>query len=419
MKRPALFLSACLTLITLGLSAQTNFQPGYYISMQFDTIYGEIDNRGDQRNCHLCSFRPGAGMEAVFFNPGDIHAYRFSDGGKYYISKEVDINEEEQTVFLEFLVNGITKLYYYRGVGMNKYYLESAEGLFTELTNDWIEFEKDGLRYGRYTNLFVGQMKASFGDCPEIQPRVEQAKFSHKSLITLTSKYHDYVCDDRVCIIYEKAIPVIRVSGGPYAGLISSTLDFPEFKGDFDADASYKWYHYYTFDRQTDYMFGLSFRFTLPRVNEKLALLVLTEYTSSDFYSYVEDQTNPGLLTQMEAHARLTSLNWMTGLQYTYPKGRIRPSLSLGPVLSIDLNSTFDIEHVLITDEREIVQNFHTEPIKGLVLGAFAQAGVDWALTGPHHLGLNLRYHLSRQGKDHYVNRDGASLSLYYNFTFN
>jgi hypothetical protein len=38
-------------------------------------------------------------------------------GGKYYISKEVNIEEEVQTVFLEFLVNGITNLYYYRGEG--------------------------------------------------------------------------------------------------------------------------------------------------------------------------------------------------------------------------------------------------------------------------------------------------------------
>lgn len=419
MKHPALFLSACLAVLTISLNAQRNFQAGYYITTQFDTVYGEIDNRGDLRNCHICTFRPGEGMEEISLEPGDIYAYRFSDGGKYYISKELQIDEEERSVFLEFLVNGISNLYYYRGEATNKYYLESAEGLFTELSNDWIEFEKDGVRYGRYTNLFVGQMKASFGDCPEIQSGLELAKFTHKSLISLTSRYHDYVCDDGLCIRYEKPIPVIRVSGGPYAGMITTTLDFPEFKGDFDADASYKWYHYYTFDRQTDFMFGLRFRFTMPRANEKLALLVLTEFTRSDYYSYVEDQTNPGLLTRMEANAHLSTLNLMTGLQYTYPKGRIRPSLTVGPVLSLDLNSYFDIEHVLVTDEREILQDYQTEPIKGMVLGGFTQLGMDWSVNGPHHLGLHLRYHFTRQGKDHYVNRDGASVSLYYNLTLN
>jgi hypothetical protein len=120
-------------------------------------------------------------MEEISFEPGDIYAYRFSNGGKYYVSMDLEIDQEERRVFLEFLVNGISNLYYYRGEATNKYFLESAEGQFTELSNDWIEFEKDGVRYGRYTNLFVGQMKASFGDCPEIQPGLEQAKFTHKS----------------------------------------------------------------------------------------------------------------------------------------------------------------------------------------------------------------------------------------------
>lgn len=419
MKRPTLFWSVCLTFFTISLNAQTNFLPGYYISMQFDTIYGEIDYRGDHRNCHLCTFRPGEGIEPVSFKPGDIQTYRFSEGGKYYISKEVHIDDEDQTVFLEFLVNGISNLYYYRGEGIDRYYIESEDGLITELTNEFVKFQVDGVEYGRYTNLFVGQMKASFGDCPEIQPKLEKATFSHKSLIKLTSQYHDYVCDDEICLIYEKPIPVVQASGGPYAGIVMTTLDFPEYKGDFDADASYKWYHYYTFSKQTDYMFGLRFRFSMPRKNEKLALIVLTEFIRSEYYSYAEDQTNPGLLTQMEANAYLSTLNLMTGLQYTYPKGRIRPTLSIGPVCSIDMGSYFDIEHVLISDTREIVQNFKTEPIGGLVLGAFSELGVDWAMHGPHHLGCNLRYHLARQRIEHNIDRSGLSVSLYYNFSFN
>lgn len=419
MKHPRLLLSACLTVFAISVFAQSDFRPGFYVTMQFDTIYGEIDNRGDIRNCHICNFRPGEGMDPVSFTPEEIYAYRFSGGGKYYMAREVIINKEKQWVFLEFLVNGISNLYYYRGEGMNRYFIESDEGQRIELSNDWVQFNLDGVEYGRYSNLYVGQMKATFDDCPEIQSRLEKAKYSHKSLIKLTSEYHDYVCDGEACIIYEKSAPVIQVSGGAYTGVISSTLDFPEFKGDFDADASYKWYHYYSFDRRTDFIFGFRFRFTMPRANERLALVVLTEFSSSDYYSYVEDQTSPSLITLMEADAHLSTLNLMTGVQYTLPQGRVRPSLAIGPVCSMDLNSQFDIEHVMVTDDREIVQNFNTEPLGGLVLGVFTQVGLDWAIHGPHHLGCNLRYHLSRQSRGHYIHRDGASASLYYSFTFN
>ena len=47
----------------------------------------------------------------------------------------------------------------------------------------------------------------------------------------------------------------------------------------------------------------------------------------------------------------------MTGVQYTYSKGMFKPSLTIGPVFNIDLNSYFDIEHTMIADTLEIVQS--------------------------------------------------------------
>jgi len=422
MKLSALFPSACLIVLSMSLKAQTDFQPGYYITYQSDTVFGEIDKRSDMRNCRICTFRLAVGGEIISIEPGDISAYRFSGGGKYYISKEVNIQDTAQTVFLEYLVNGISNLYYYRGQGMERYFIESEDGRITELSNDIFKFNVDGVDYKRTTNLYVGQMRASFEDCPEIQSKLDKARFSHKSLMQLTSEYHDYVCDGEECIIYEKNLPVIQVSGGPYMGMVRSSLDFPSYEGsdtDFAFDASYKWYHYYDFSTENDLILGLRLRFTLPRFNEKLALLVLTEYSQSDFYAYTEDQTNPGLLTQMEAHAHLSSLNLMTGFQYTYSKGTLKPSLTIGPVFNIDLNSYFDIEHTMIADTLEIVQDHNTNPIGGMTMGGFAQLGFDWAFSGAHHLGFNLRYHLIRQRTTHYINRDGIALSLYYNFTFN
>jgi hypothetical protein len=422
MKQLILILSAWLAIFPISLNAQTDFYPGFYITNQGDTIYGEIDNRGDIRNCRVCTFRLNENSEKISFEPGEIMAYRFSEDGKYYISKEVNILEENRMVFLEFLLDGISNLYYYRGEGLDRYYLESKDGRMTELTNDLVVFNVDGSDYARKSNLYVGQMKATFGDCPEIQPKLDKARFSHNSLIQLTGEYHDYVCDGEKCIIYEKRQPVIQVSGGPYAGIISSRIDFPSYGGtdtDFNFDASYKWYHYYTFPKQTDMIMGLRFNFTLPRASEKLGLIFLLEYSQSDYSANTEEQTNPGLLTQMEANAHLSALNTMTGIQYTYPKGRIRPSFAIGPLLSMDLHSTFDIEHTLVTDSEEIIQNFHTEPIKGIVMGGFSQIGADWDIYGPHHMGCNLRYHLNIQRSLQNINRDGFSLSLYYNYLFN
>lgn len=417
MKSPLLFLSASLIVISISLKAQTNFQPGYYITLESDTIYGEIDHRGEQRNSQVCTYRSEVDAEIISFTPGEIRAYRFEENGRFYISKELSIKGETREVFLEFLVNGISNLYYYRGEGSGRYFIESEAGLMTELSNNMIESEVDGVLYTRKSNLYVGQLKATFADCPSIQAKLDNAGFNHKSLIKLTSEYHNYTCDGEECIIYAKALPRVLISGGAYLGVLSSSLDFPSYEGsalDFAADAAYKWYQDYTFSRQTDLVMGLQFRFTLPRASENLALIFLAEYSQSDFFSYTEEQTNPGLLTEMEANAHISSLNTMLGIQYTYPKGKVRPSLAIGPLFSLDMSSHFDINHTLIADSRVIFQDFRTEPIKGLIMGGFSQLGVDWMVRGSHHLGCNLRYHISWQRNGHYIRRDGLSLSLYY-----
>ena len=84
---------------------------------------------------------------------------------------------------------------------------------------------------------------------------------------------------------YDDSGQLVQVSGGLYAGYIQSGLEIPEYngtEGEFHADSEYKWYHYYTFQKQSDFLMGLRFRFTLPRVSEKLAMLLLMEYAGSD-----------------------------------------------------------------------------------------------------------------------------------------
>lgn len=422
MKYSFLCLSACLTILSFPLKAQTNFQPAYIINLQSDTLFGEIDDRGDARNCRICIFRSGEGQEPVSYKPGDILAYRFSRNGKYYISREVENGDDTQSVFLEYLVKGIYDLYYYRGQGYERYYLESVDGQLIELSNDVVRLNVNGLEYKKNSNLYVGQMRASFSDCPEIQSKLDRARFSHKSLMQLTTEYHEYLCEGEECIIYEKSLPAILVSGGVYTGMARSGLNFPDYEGsdtDFAYDASYKWYHYYDFRKQNDLLIGLRLSFTLPGFNEKLALLLLGEYSQSDYTAYKEVQESTSLLTLMEASAHLSTLNLMTGIQYTFPKGKLRPSLALGPVFSVDLNSYFDMQHTLLTGTVEITQDYHTNPVNGLVMGGFAQVGLDWSIRGPHGLGVNLKYYSTRQRTTYFINRDAISCSLYYTCRFN
>ena len=69
------------------LYAQTDFRPGYVITNSNDTLYGEIDYRGDRLMSEVCKFRSN-GRDIVEYTPYDIAAYRFTDS-KYFVESYV------------------------------------------------------------------------------------------------------------------------------------------------------------------------------------------------------------------------------------------------------------------------------------------------------------------------------------------
>lgn len=402
---PKVLLSLSLILWAVLSYAQNSYQPGYYISNNQDTVYGQIDNRGDLRNGRICSFRSGEDGETMQYSPDQIESYRFEDG-KFYISREIENVDEREWVFLEYLVNGISSLYYRRGEKADHYYIETREGDLIELTNDDIVFEQDGKTYSRKSGLFIGQLKSTFSDAPEIQKELDYAKFNHNSLIQLTSEYHDYVCDGEVCIIYEKKPPAIRIGVGPVIGFGTSGLKFVYFPS----------YDEYTYRRSMDLLLGLKVLITMPRLNEKLSFIVQAEYNESYFYGYKEITIYPGSATYKDLHVHLSTMKGLFGMQYKYPRGKIRPTTSLGLLLSF--NTASDFKHVdeQLSQDIVLTRVYHADPLIKENYGVFISLGADWNLIGNQHLGLDLRYHYSKETIGTIVRRDGLSLTCGYYF---
>lgn len=206
MKMIKLFLVIFLIITSLKWLSQTDFRPGSYISLKNDTVHGLIDYRGDIRNAKFCVFKKDENSKPVKYAPGKIKAYRYTDS-KYYISKIVKTKDDEKQVFVEYLVNGIADLFYYRDmqVNGNHYFIETEHGELFELKNekDTIFIEGKG-KFLRETNRHIGLLKVAFADCMEIQPQIDKIELNHKSLINIAKNYHDYVCEEDKCIIYEK-----------------------------------------------------------------------------------------------------------------------------------------------------------------------------------------------------------------------
>lgn len=388
MTHPKLFMvvSAILLYSSLSLYSQRNFQSGYYITIEQDTVLGEIDNRGDLKNGNICAFRKNENAEIKEFKPTEITAYRFLEG-KFYTSIVLPVDGEFVMVFAEYLVNGISDLLYHRSLNSDHYYIETNKGEWLELSNDDIVFKKEGVTYSKESNQYIGLMKANFMDCSEIQEQIGGAKFTHKSLIKLTSQYHDYVCTDgEECIIYEKAPPIVTLSLAPILGFSLNGIAIP----------SHPDYENHSFDKSNDLSFGLQLQATLPRLNDKLSLLLKTEYSESYFFSNLTTSLNAYATEYSDVHVHRKFLSNMLGIQYVFLKGKIRPSFAFGP----ELNYSFDL------DIREIAENVTATEVRTyetqgrlphyVAYGAFAQAGLEFKINSRQRLFLQLRYSFTK-----------------------
>ena len=300
------------------ISGQTNFRPGFIITNDFDTINGFVDFRGDIRNSRICVFKNDSSTEPSIFSPNDIQGYRIFDG-KFYVSRSIVKDSLEVAIFLEYLVDAITDLYYYRDNTGDHYFLQKEGEGFIELQNTQIEVSTPEQRYLTRSNRYKGILKATLSDCAEIWPDIDHAGFNHNDLIQIASDYHGYVCEGEDCIIYEKQLPAVILTYGPIIGMNYSSLKFVHDK----------LYSNYDFKSDFSVQGGFSLNVQLPRINEKLSCQLDIMVGNNYYYSDNKD-ANDFEVVYTDIHIHLTAIRSSLLLKYTYTKGKIRPSVFAG-----------------------------------------------------------------------------------------
>lgn len=278
--------------ISITLSAQIDFRPGYIIN-KGDTVYGEIDYRGDLMMGEICRFR-NAETEIQEFKPGDIESFRFIDS-KYFITKEVN----GKLVFLEFLISGKVCIYYLRDSEGDHYYIEKEGSPLTVLPYNEGVVNRNGVEYAFQSKQHIGILTLFMSDAPNFNSRIESIdKPEHDNLVKLAKEYHEKVCNNQECTIYERSKPGLSLKLEALSGLN------------------------YVVDKETavpgSYLVnGILLNIWLPRVNEKLFLrtgLLLSEI-------------------RLESNKNASILRIPVQLGYIAPETRIiRPNFAIGLV---------------------------------------------------------------------------------------
>jgi hypothetical protein len=363
-------------------AGQTDFQLGYIITIENDTIIGLIDYRGDIRNSKKCSFKTDKDSAIIEYKPFDIKGFRFTDG-KFYVSKSILIENSKDSIFVEYLVNGIADLYYYRNIDQDHYLIEKNNGEMFELSNEKIYgFDKDRkTRYIRNSNKYIGLLKVAFSDCSQLYPQVDKAELNHKSLINITKNYHDFICQDQKCIIYEKQLPIIKIIFAPVINFNLSTAKIEHNS----------FYSSFNFNKSTSLSAGGVLNISLPRINDKLSSQIEVLTGENYFHSFLMYDEVP-IINYYDFHIRSIYLNGLISLKYTYPQGKLRPIGNLGFSLYYSIHPEYKIILEQVSGSTVFTFEDNNIPIPSFLYGGFGKIGVNYYLNEQIFLFLTLSY---------------------------
>lgn len=309
----------------LEILAQSDFRDGYIIKNNNDTVYGLIDYKGNKASAKKCIYRVNINSDNQVFTPDDIKCYRFIDS-KYYVSKSVNIDNEIKQLFLEYLINGIVDIYYYRDDKGEHYLVDNGTDKLYELKCEEKEIIINNTQYIEKTKDYIGVLKFTFQKSPTISKKVENIDLNHTSLIEIAHDYHNEVCSGEECIIYEKRLTKIKSTYGILIGLNGISISQT---GEFADDLYYMRNSQFGFELFPS--IGLYYKVNMPFVNERLYFQYEGTYSHVNLKtsnSYIRPENDMNYLNDISLTQNM--FNNLVVLKYEFPKGKIRPTFQIG-----------------------------------------------------------------------------------------
>jgi hypothetical protein len=221
-------LTAVLAFLFLGetVIAQARLENGTVFLKNGDSLQVSIDIIKTENNFQDCYFRPEGAKEEQAIGAEEINGFTL-DIGRKFISKTIEVEGEIITVIAEYLVEGVNSLFVYR-INTEEYYILTAPGkpdmvIKHELQNAQLETGEDvKIRSNRYKGL----LKYLMEDAPSLHSTINSMTLSQKSLVDISSEYHDLVCTTgEKCIVYKKTGIYAHSMFAPYLA-----MDFTSIK---------------------------------------------------------------------------------------------------------------------------------------------------------------------------------------------
>jgi len=381
----------------LKAESSINYIPGFVIQLNGDTLKGTLLIQKSKKAGERCVIKTETGENKIFL-PGEIQGYRY-EGGKYYITMEIQ-NEylNKKTVFLEYLIKGITSIYYFFDEKEHYYAEKDGVGLL-ELTEDKkiSVFDNDEFVAPNQTE---GKLMYIMQDCPAVQKDIRHIRLDHKSLIKLAKNYHEKVCDSKSCIIYEKARTAAKLTWNIFTGYSKNQYDFggqayTYFMDNFQVGLGLKLSNIFMFDEHLNLRVNL-----ILEKDSKYSTLTtygdVPVHFESDDVTYILNKTYLAfpILPSIKAHIDVFDVN----IPITFNK-----EIPLTKKTTLYFGAGLANKFILSQNSKFKVDGFYEShgSIRSYLAGIAANVGLEEKWFGNHTFSINASYeHLQNWGSD-------------------
>lgn len=382
----------CFLLLTILLSglftlAQEEFRPGFVILKAGDTLQGFIKYQVDRVNSRECLFKKQADGEITIYNPSELSAYRITDS-KYFVSREITLDSIKQSRFIEYLIDGIVDAYFFRDETGEHFLMDAGEGRLVELKNVNRIVKSGGSNYAAEVPEYVGVMKYIFRESPEIGSKVESLSLSRKSLIKISKEYHEEVCTDKECIVFEKQMKKTTLQLGILAG-----VGFVFTKA-INIEPSYIYYYLYgcKFQTQPSWRGGIYAKVNFPNFDENLFLEHHAIIYNFSINTHNEFFPEPGYTAIHDVQSKRLLLQNLISVKYVLKNGKISPYLESGVFHNLLLKENYRRDTFIHSIYGTAAQSHFDSPFPTQEFGLMAGIGCRFRLKGNERLALGLSY---------------------------
>ncbi len=342
MKRFGFIFLFMLLFVAYSIS-QTSFQNGFILSLQNDTLFGQLENRPNKQNYLSCRFK----KDTV---ENDYSASQIKGFG--YINGKCFRSEIVEGEFVEVLVDGFLHLYKHQSV----YYLKKGLEVPVKLESLKIEKKLGEENYLQRDLLEVnylvrekwkGLLSYTINDLFPKSPQIVESLFlNDEDLSKIVIRYNKLKNTDFV--EFNNTIPWTRYELGVSVGMEKSILH----KTDIQQVFFYLKPEYTSTNPTLGFILGI----TSPRLSERFSFQPELFLTKVHYDGLIH--TTQFMESIFETKLDWISLTMPVTVKYTYPLGNYRFYLQAGVLGDLQLQGKTsyirkNVENGVITTEPE------------------------------------------------------------------